>query len=367
MRRFSPNQLILACIIAASALLFQGCRYVIGSNANNYTTVRVFYATDRNRTSSRGPQKMYGVARGEMSYGTCEINIQKDHRMGQFETMSSWRLDFQEDPAKHVVLSKVSPLASSNFFASVRSRIQSSPTKNAFIFVHGYNVTFEEAARNTAQLAYDLGLDAAPVFYSWPSQGTLVGYPKDEANIEWSQGNLERFLNDFAANTDAENIYLIGHSMGNRALTRAFAALIAQQPAVRTKFKELILMAPDIDAEVFKREIAPAIVSTNTPSIPLVTLYCSACDSALRASQSFHGYQRLGDSKPQPVVVPGMDTIDVTTVDTSFIGHSYYAEDRSVISDMFYLIRDATPASKKPRVRLQKAGSSTEQYWEFRP
>jgi len=39
------------------------------------------------------------------------------------------------------------------------------------------------------------------------------------------------------------------------------------------------------------------------------------------------------------VVVPGVETIDASHVDTSLLGHSYFAETRSVLSDMFYLIR----------------------------
>jgi esterase/lipase superfamily enzyme len=59
------------------------------------------------------------------------------------------------------------------------ARVNKSGKKSAFIFVHGYNVTFEDAARRTAQMSYDLSFDGAPVFYSWPSQGSLGDYLKD--------------------------------------------------------------------------------------------------------------------------------------------------------------------------------------------
>ena len=97
-----------------------------------------------------------------------------------------------------------------------------SKTANAFVFVHGYNVTFEDAARWTAQITYDLGFDGAPTFYSWPSRGSVPAYTIDEQNIEWTQSNLRRFLEDFFTRSQAQNVYLIAHSIGNRALTRAF-------------------------------------------------------------------------------------------------------------------------------------------------
>src|ERR1035438_3911387 len=258
-----------------------------------YAVVRVFYATDRNLTSSVKPAEMYGADRAvEINYGTCNVSIPRDHRMGELEAPSIFKLEFHEDPEKHVVLLQVSPLDKTNYFSELSARINASHGKNAFIFIHGYNVTFEDAARRTAQMSYDLGFDGAPVFYSWPSQGTFAGYPVDESNIEWTQANLAHFLDDFVSQTDVENIYLIAHSMGNRALTRAFAALVTQKPAIRQKFRELILTAPDIDAEVFKRDIAPQIIGAS----PLVTLYVSSADKALLASKDFHGYPRLGEA-----------------------------------------------------------------------
>jgi esterase/lipase superfamily enzyme len=323
--------------------------------------VQVFYATDRNLTSSPKYAEMYGVDRADISYGTCKVSIPREHHMGKLETPSIWRLEFREDPVKHVVLLEVSPLDKTNYFSELGARINASRGKNAFIFIHGYNVTFEDAARRTAQISYDLGFDGAPVFYSWPSQGTVVGYPVDEQNIEWTQANLAHFLDDFASQTDAENIYLIAHSMGNRALTRAFAALVTQKPAIRQKFRELILTAPDIDTEVFKRDIAPQIIGAR----PLVTLYASSADKALLASKGFHGYPRLGEAGTGLVVMSGMETIDASAVDTSFLGHSYFSENRSVLSDIFYLIRDGKPADQRFALKLMQTSSG--RYWVFMP
>jgi esterase/lipase superfamily enzyme len=331
-------------------------------NMPNYAVVQVFYATDRNQTSSLKPEFKYGVDRGAVCYGTCDVSIPRDHRMGEIESPSVMKLEFRKDPEKHVVLLSVVPLDSTNFYSQLQSRISASHGKNAFIFIHGYNVTFEDAARRTAQMQYDLGFDGAPVFYSWPSQGSLMGYPVDESNIEWTQTNLQRFLADFVNQTGAENVYLIAHSMGNRALTRAFAAVVGQMPAIRRKFRALILAAPDIDAEVFKRDIAPQIVTSN----PLVTLYASTTDKALLASKEFHGYPRLGDAGIGLVVLSGMDTIDATSVDSSLLGHSYFAENRSVLSDIFYLIRDAKPVAQQLRFGLEPAGTPPGQYYKFK-
>ena len=112
--------------------------------------------------------------------------------------------------------------------------------------------------------------------------------------------------------------------MGNRALTRALGSLLAEDLSVRPRLKEVILTAPDIDADVFRRDIAPALVASGRP----ITLYASSKDLALVASKKVHGYARAGDAGPGLVVLPGIETIDASTVDTSLLAHSYFAETR---------------------------------------
>jgi esterase/lipase superfamily enzyme len=76
-----------------------------------------------------------------------------------------------------------------------------------------------------------------------------------------------------------------------------------------------MLTAPDIDAEVF------TLLAQDTNRIgERVTLYASPEDKALRLSKQFHGYPRAGEAI---IVLPGVDTIDASAVDTSLVGHSY--------------------------------------------
>jgi esterase/lipase superfamily enzyme len=124
---------------------------------------------------------------------------------------------------------------------------------------------------------------------------------------------------------------------------------------------EVILAAPDIDAEVFKRDIAPALAGTGRP----ITLYASSEDLALRASKTVHGYPRAGDSGRDLVVISGIETVDATTADTSFLGHSYIGSSRSVLSDMSYLIREGLRADR--RHALDGVDSEHGRHWIFRP
>jgi esterase/lipase superfamily enzyme len=233
--------------------------------ARNYAQVQVFYATDRKASGSNSPSKFYGSEHSDVTYGKCMVSIPNDHQSGELESSSILKLEFRENPKKHVVLLNVTKQDEKSYFTEIAKRVRHSKQKSAFIFIHGYSETFEDVARRTAQMAYDLSFHGVPVFYNWPSQGNKMGNIADEntiadANtIDWTQSHLETFLNDFVSKTAAKNIYLIAHSMGSRALTEALISLVRKNPEFKNRFKEVILAAPNIDADIFKNQIAPAL------------------------------------------------------------------------------------------------------------
>lgn len=325
----------------------------------NFHVVRVFYGTDRQKTGSSKPNDFYGGERGTFEIGTADVSIPKDHRIGALEAPSIWRFEFSEDPEKHVVLLEVKPKPVDEFYREVAERVGQSTSRDAFIFIHGYNVSFRDAARRTAQMTYDLEFKGAPVFYSWPSQGTTFGYPKDETNVQWTQPHLKQFILDFAQKSTAENIFLVAHSMGNRALTAVLPELVREHPEIKPKIKEIILAAPDIDAEIFVRDIAPAMARAGA----VVTLYSSSKDWALEASKQFHGYRRAGDSVGGVTIADGVDTIDSSDVDTGLIGHAYYGESKSIIADLYEIFHER----KRPaeRSNLRRIEDQLGKYWKF--
>ena len=238
--------------------------------------------------------------------------------------------------------------------------LQSKKTKKAFVFVHGFNVSFEEAAKRTAQMSYDLSFEGTPIFYSWPSQGETSKYVHDGQNIEYSEPHIKQFIKDLLVKLPNHEIYLVAHSMGNRGLTKALVSLFKENQGYAKRIKEIILAAPDIDAEIFKRDIAPNLVEYGNS----VTLYASSTDLALIASKKVNGYQRAGDAGNDIVIVDGIETIDATDMDTGFLGHSYFGSTRSVLGDIDLLIDHSLKADK--RVGLKKEVSTKGQYWKFK-
>src|SRR5207249_657847 len=205
----------------------------------NYQKVKLFFATDRAIGNAARNVQHFTSDRssdGVITFGTAEVSIPRDHRMGELERPSIWRLEFREDPEKHVVLLNITQSDRDGFFHSLSEQVQQSARKEALVFVHGYNVEFAEAARRTAQLAYDLSFDGAPILYSWPSRGTVRHYDADIESADWSADHLRAFLQDLSARTGATTIHLVAHSMGNRVLTQALRAMPALPQGERPLF-----------------------------------------------------------------------------------------------------------------------------------
>lgn len=326
----------------------------------NASIQRVHFATDRAATGNSEPDKHFGGERGEISYGYCDVSIPRDHRMGELEGPSIWRLEFRPDPEKHIVLSSLTTQTSGDFFDGLKQRIQASDGRKAFVFIHGFNVGFEEAARRTAQMSYDLAFPGVPIFFSWPSRAQLMSYRNDEKNANWSVPHLKKFFADLAANLDADEIFVIAHSMGNQPTSRALAELFTERPELVNRFKDIMLVAPDIDAEVFKNEIAPPLLASGRH----MTLYASSNDVALKFSEMINGGQRLGDADPSIVVLPGMDSIDASNVKTDLIGHSYYADASSVMSDIFEVVRNTE--AEVVHSRIEEVITAFGRFWRFK-
>ncbi len=327
------------------------------ANGNKDLMRRVFYGTDRKASGMMQPKKFYGNERGELQLGFCEVSIPPDHKMGELEAPKWWKLEFSENPNKHIVLLKVQELSKDSFFTELRSQIDKVSDKEAFVFIHGYNVTFEDAARRTAQMSYDLGFGGAPIFYSWPSQGEIADYTVDENNIDWTAPHLKEFLSMVAAESGAQKVHLIAHSMGNRAMTDALQVIVNERRLGGSPmFNQVVLAAPDIDAEIFKRDIAPRIQKV----AERVTLYASSNDKALLVSKRIHGAPRAGDVESGIITLPGIDTIDASLVDTSLVGHSYYGDNRSIISDMCLLLNLKLPPDRRNLLPKDVEGG---RYW----
>ena len=318
-------------------------------------TYRVSYATNRMRNNENEIADGYSSRRSPtVTYGNCDVYVPRSHKIGSIGSGPMRR--FLTGVDDRLVLTRISDLAPSTFWVSLNTRIAHSRGKHAVVFLHGYNVSFTEAAIRAAQIGVDLGIDAMAMF-SWPSKGDAKGYPSDEASIEASTGAITEFLVSFTTQTEASEVHIIAHSMGNRGLLRAMERIgMNAEKRAGIKFGQIILAAPDVDADSF-REMAAAYSQVAART----TLYVSERDKAVGLSAWLHDYPRIGFYPPVSIF-EGVDTISVSNVDVSALGHGYVGEAREVLTDMHQLIFSGLPPEGRFSVRPAQTADG-EPYW----
>ena len=330
-----------------------------------YVIVPVFYATDRKpvmdlqdwrrlREERRSTVEYYGPEwRNNLELGVCHVSIPTQvHETGEIERPRFFQ---SESVEKHFVILTLRPTPEEEFFGKVQDQVARSSEQDAFVFIHGYNVKFADAIMRTAQIAFDVGFQGAPVLYSWPSAGETGLYLKDEETIDLTVDHLKGFLDQLISQVRPAKLHLVAHSMGNRALTRVLQTFQEAHP--EPVFNEIILAAPDVNRVVFLERILPGISGTGKR----ITLYASSDDVPLQVSRRFHDYPRAGEGPPHLVLVDGVETIDASGINTDFLAHSYFAQARPVIQDIADVVLKGYPPARR---RLEKVtGADGTAYW----
>jgi esterase/lipase superfamily enzyme len=227
------------------------------------------------------------------------------------------------------------------------------------LFLHGFNVSFEDAAIRAAQIGCDLKVIGATAFFSWPSRGSALAYPVDEASIEASEGAITSFLVDFTANCGANKVHIVAHSMGNRGLLRALQRIAASaETRGKVKFGQIFLAAPDVDRDLFLD-----LAHLYPEHADRVTLYASNADRPVHLSSKLHDAPRAGYFMPYTVTA-GVDTVAVPNFDVDLLGHSYFAQAEALLHDIYDLVRHNEAPAKRQRVEATQGEGAN--FWKLR-
>lgn len=324
--------------------------------------IKIFYGTNREALQKKGSIQSYGVNSGdELQYGHCEVQIPMGHVQGELERPGKiilWKLPENEND--HIVIKSVEALDDKTFLKEFRKRMSESPKKNALLFVHGYNTSFEDATRRTAQLAWDLPFDGYAGFFSWPSSGKIPDYLADEAKARSSAPAFELFLQQILTKTDLEHLHIVAHSMGSLVLTLSLNLLRRNPIYVQEliKIQQLILGAPDIDQEEFRNTILPEFKLIGQRR----TIYASDHDKALNASSFVRRHRlRLGQIGDEMFLDKNVDTVEASNI-LSQNSHSYIFESKILLSDIYYLLTQGLSPIDR---RLREITKDNLPYWLF--
>ncbi len=336
----------------------------------DFTLLPVLYGTDRRPERSLESWRTLKQAHGSAvpyfgraitngyELGVCWVTVPTNHTAGQVERPRLTRLEFREDLSKHFTLFNLEPLPANEFIARINRSLDPDRGRHAFIFIHGFNVEFHEAAMRAAQLAHDWQFPGPTILFSWASQGDPT--PKDyvtdgETAMGSSARHFERFLVEVMSRTGTTNLHLLAHSMGNRVMT---LALSHAPESLRQQINQVVFAAPDVRTDVF---------ADNFPLVTRVarraTLYASSHDRALLLARSLQNdYPRAGLGGDDLVLLPDLESIDASALNTDMLGHSYLTDAREMLADLRQLLLDGVSPDARG---LPKAWKGAIPYWRI--
>ncbi len=314
--------------------------------------VTIYFATNRKPGKSAEEHFSGEHDASGFSCGIADVTIPVGvHQMGELEHRPWWQpLRDKNDPRRFVVLGRVDSMAHDQFLSHLA--LDTGPTGDLLVFIHGYNVTFEDAARRAAQFAYDLRSNGRVLLYSWPSLGSVAGYLADEERAFLSGSVFASFLSSLQ-DGPWNRVHVLAHSMGNRVMLYGLSG--GNWP--NGKLNRMVFVAADVYVETF-RQLFPKLIGPERH----FTSYASKRDRALLLSSLLHKAERVGIYKGEPFVFPGLETVDASKVDTGLLGHGYFAEKARVIDDIAELVDKGYAAEKRSLIYQPPA----KPYWNFR-
>lgn len=330
---------------------------------NNKLWLQVWYATNRKVNGGLPTQAAFtNQVSTSIAYGSVEVGVKKQPRMKKLETAAAVRFEQVTALGDFSVAGQWKPLSHQQWLAEITQRASSHERPGVLLYIHGFNNSFVEAANRAGQLTYDLAFPGQTVFFSWPSQASLLAYEEDGKHAERSAAALATLLDELTRLQQSGPVYVVAHSMGNRVLLEGLAQMLTRaRSEQRRNIASVVMAAPDVPQTTFQTRYADMLVAKGLQ----LTLYASSHDHALDASYVKNRTRPLGLGGRDMLTLPlQFEAIDASNVSNDIgLNHAYYGDNNSVVSDLFYLIRKRLPAEQRPNLQPNPA---LEKSWVFR-
>lgn len=252
---------------------------------------------------------------------------------------------------------------------AITSQFDPKHPRQILVYVHGYYTSFVTAVETAMTLKKGLRFPGPVIVYSWPARKTSVlAYKTDEANARWSMPHFTTFLGNINKAFPGMPVSLAGYSLGSRFVTEGIA--FYRREGCHNCFGRAVLFAPDVSTGDLRNALTSSNLCSGKPlahpvaSAP-VLLYVSNDDRALRQSERVHGNQRAGQAGGDLVLCNGVDTVDVSYLDTGGKNGHGYIEDPRVLQDTAAAFAGVPPTS--PSRGLKQVSRTAGLYYELRP
>jgi esterase/lipase superfamily enzyme len=366
--------------------------------------VQLYYLTDRvPECDDDGNVVRYGYERSlSIALGTCVVEIGEDLEWEALVKQSRTRqrgkrlrlkvteinelvrapesaapfVEVDGERAPDPAIIQAREVTSDAISGLLDQRLAMADRKELFIFVHGFNNTFDDAAYRMAQLWHFMGRVGVPIIYTWPagSPGLLRGYTRDRESGEFTVFHLREALRFLAGCRDVEKIHIIAHSRGTDVALSALRELHLKARAAGRDTREtlklgtVILAAADLDLQV----VQTRVVADGLHYVPeQLVIYLSEDDRAIGiASWLFASARRLGqlnvrdfseERRTSMELFPEISFIDVN-IRTDWLGHGYFISNPAVLSDLILVLRDGRPPGVEHGRPLEPMGG---QFWRL--
>jgi esterase/lipase superfamily enzyme/tetratricopeptide (TPR) repeat protein len=336
--------------------------------------VPVFFGTDRKQDAKSAAVTFGGERGAATSLGLAIVTIHKERAIEPSSLQAApTSLDAVSAPkpvlpeTRRLSLHCIELVNDKKMVEAAVRRLIASRTysRQILVFVHGYNVSFENAVRRAAQIAYDIKFDGGVFMFSWPSRERLMDYFSDRETVDIAAEHLREFLEKVVAEAAPEKVHFLAHSIGNMVLLRALEKLGNDGSRISSVVGEIIDAAPDVDPDLFVQ-----MVNRIKSKGGNLTLYASQSDKALWLSSWLRDRPRAGFIHDEPLVVSGVDTIDITAATANWfaLNHDVYANSPVIVEDIRRLILTSErPPQQRTNAYDAVRTKDGRTYWRLRP
>ncbi len=418
LRMFATLFFLLPCILVPAAC----SRGPVGelpaeaetavSHIKQDNLLNLLYVTDRAPTASANGELSFSSFRGRsMSFGSvtlagersrfhagpagqrdASLHVSRTTKTGEFP-QSPYPIELTRHGPRRVPATVTAHIrAAAALQGEVTQRLAIAKRKEAVIFIHGYNNSFDDAARATGKICKTLAAEFVCVLLSWPaggSGGAFYGYNIDRESGEFAVSDMKKAIRIISGTNGVKRVHLIAHSRGADVLLSALQQLgmeaytIRSSPTERYKISNVVLFAPDIDLDVATTKLFGFVSDPDTPFggkatpyglLPPIgslhlTVYSSPNDKALALSSGLFGsVVRLGR-----LTRVSSEEVDLNVLwknsqlsgiadfieyrgSAGFAGHSYFLSDSAIQKDLVALLRDRLKAGDpgRPLVEIKR-------------
>lgn len=342
--------------------------------------VDVLYVTDRQPSGEEKTGPSYGFGRSpSLAFGSCTVEIGHDvswdklvrasqtatrdvdlpltvkqvREKARFPIVPYPVVDRGPRPIDEPAVLAESAATEAILHKELADRLSHTDRKHVYLYIHGFDTTFDRAVFRSAELWHFLGRQGVPICYTWPAGRGMSGrgYVYDSVSCEFTIFHLKHLLRALGRCEQLEKVHILAHSRGTDVATEALRELNIEYAHTEKSAREMlklgnvVLAAPDLDFDVVQQRMA----GERLGYVPeRFTIYTSPTDRALALADVLTlGASRLGQLQPTQLTPRLRNVLEMSpvtfveaVVHTGFVGHSYYAQSPAVSSDLILILRD---------------------------